>query len=543
MHLQYNGVDLQIERTADFSMKPVRDPTGLDTTMQEVVLGMTCVWNPKATTSNPPDGQGGIAPFIASAPNLRAAGDALGVSIQQYAKNNLRQALLTPRQQLYVWIANDLVFDVPGQATWVNQATGEYVTGRSTCDPAGGPFPEEVRVLEIHGDKTAIVYFRIRFYVTDCNNWVLSNRWRMTSQMDEQFVTTRVTEGRAILRIDYLWDAEITADQFRASFIVPVPDGFVRKKVDVVATEDGKEVHYVAVDHQVQRNLGSVSDFGTSWAVKVEGNATAGVDWPINQIRAALIATSAVQNAVADRPFLRAIVENMWGGPLTGFIMQTDTGKSLLGVGLAALASCKATVVVKVYGVHVTDQSDAPAPQNNPGGAGIMNQLAQLAANIAIDRLWPIWNMSLPLLPSVHPIVSAYMTQDFGSDNAPYVEMRMELMPVNQRLIDAVLNPVVGNNGFLSGSLSGLMNMTTGYNNSPVFAGTSSANVGTTKPMPNEPPPYSSASRGDYTTYLVTQALTTKGCQLIQDVPDAGFFPGDPTFELPTADDGDFQIA
>ena len=490
MHLQYSAIDLQIERTAEFNLRATRDHSDLDYLATEVTIGMVCLWNPWSTTSNLPQQPQPLfagGPPVNAIPNALPPGDRLGVAIK-----TLYETLMTPRQSLKIWIGGDLVFQVPQPVNGL--VVGGAPRPTSVSDPMGGPFPEDCRILEIKGDKTAIVYYRIRFYVTNCNRYCLSNRWRMESHTDETFTTTRIVHGRAKFRVDWLQDQQITADQFRSALVVPMPDGFNRKRINVVATEDGSEVDYTVIDQQTQRNL------GLNYVVKVEGNATAGVEYPFKD------AKSALMGAVKELKSISSALNVMGGMPDPSAI-----GMALAGMAINLMPTAKANVLVKMYGRHT-------APQNEPPN-GMGQWMSNWAIRIALDRLSPLV-LAVPVLGNIWPIASAYLTQDFGSDNSPYVELRMELLPMNMRLIGALLNPA---------TVGTLMNLDL----SLPFA--------TTTAIQNQSPPYSGGTRGDYLVYMVTQALTTTKCQPVPDVPADGKLPIT-NVALNIANDGDLKM-
>src|SRR5262249_23195969 len=147
----------------------------------------------------------------------------------------------------------DRVYTAPEQ-----DAAGNYLD----CDPGGGPYVEMCKVMEIMGDKTALVAMRIRFTYSDCARFVLDNRWSVRAEVDGQtHLTTRTAEGQAFLRLDYLQSTEpaLQADQFRAAFVLPPPPGFIRKRIRVEATPDGRSLRYVVVDQETWLRLGSSS--------------------------------------------------------------------------------------------------------------------------------------------------------------------------------------------------------------------------------------------------------------------------------------------
>src|SRR5262249_52397579 len=132
------------------------------------------------------------------------------------------------------------------------------------CDPAGGPFVEPCQVLDIIGDKTVRVVFRVRFAYTDdrvnpVGKYIASHRWSMTGDTKENGRPSRHIDGRVIFRLDMLEGNKpggvadrLVADQFRRRFLHRLPDGMIRKPVSVQITADGREATYQIVDQEVE---------------------------------------------------------------------------------------------------------------------------------------------------------------------------------------------------------------------------------------------------------------------------------------------------
>ncbi len=487
-HLQYYGIDLQIERTAEVSIEPVQDPlSGLDRLYQKVRLSMICVWNPAATNAATC-----VSPPLASNPANR-----LGVSI-----NNLQQMLMTPQKLLVFSIGPDRVFQVP--ATFL--VNGNPV--QAPCDPAGGPFPKSCRILAIHGDKTALVQYTIEFHVTDCVKVVLSNRWSVTSQTGPQWLTTRVTEGRAVLSLDQLALNNTVADAFRGNFSLYVPPGFIRTDVNVVATEDGREVMYRVVDRQANISL------DPKWAiVKVEGNCTAGSDFPYPKLTD--LATG-MGHALADDGGGGGGFWHRLGAWGKGLFVSANSGMSSVissgGLGLgAALAGQAAGLVPRQKGNAIVRVF---------GGANVAyDNLAQIAVNIAYNCFAPAFNANGPNGAPLAYEMSSYVTQVFDTQApGPVVQARLEVALLSINALTAMRN-------------ARLLPMSFGYVLQRRDGGETYSNASGANPsFPNGSTlvaPANNASRGTWTAFLVTQALT-QGCQINAVPASDNAFPSQP---------------
>jgi hypothetical protein len=448
MHLKYGPVDLAVEHTSEVSIRAVYDSSGLDYLYDEITVGVVCVFNPAAVATK------SIPPF--------AAADRLGVTV-----NNLKHTLLIPRQQLQLTLGTDRTFTAPldhplrdAQGHPVLDGQGNQVVGPLPCDPGGGPFPEECRIMEVIGDKTAVVLYRIRFHTLDCTgNFVLSNRWRVSSDTDGvSYLTTRVIEGRAVLRADFALGQSPTVliDQFRAAFVLSPPPGFIRKRVHVTATEDGRELVYQVIDREQRLNLGTKSP-----AVRVEGYATAGVDVPIGKAQALGTYALRAQAAAAGNRFLRGVIAGAW--------------ESLAGHVGQLIPTPKANCIVRVTGKAGVNYAD----------------LVKLAVQIALDR-FANYQLNNTLF-----VVSAYITQALDNEQAPYVELRMEFLVTGFNVLTAILDPVANAVNFMNfkaevegpnNSLGGnALRLSGGHGNPPL--------------------PASNQTRGTWIGFLVSQAL------------------------------------
>ena len=414
MHLNYNGVDLQIEHTSEVSITPVMDQSGLDLLYQRVTIGMVCVWNPFATASFT-----GASLVNTGTNNTNAApktgrvGDRVGVSLAL-----LRQVLMTPQQPLRVYLGDDRVWDVPYQFTATanqpNASAGPAQTlngiglpdpgieTRFACDPGGGPFPEECRILEIIGDKTAIVHYRITFHVTDCNTYVLSNRWRTTSHTGPDWLTTRITEGRAVLRLDKLLAFGYSADQFRLNFVLGVPKGFIRKEVNVVATEDGRELYYRVVDKQLALNIPSGSS-----ALKVEGHISTGGMWPFKSVMEGL------QN-------LGDTIGNAFNAAWSAATLDLKGAANAAMKMFNSMPIPRAIGVVRVWGPPGTDRE----------------LLSSFAVDVITDRL-----SKSKLIGGVFFPISAFLTTNVSTDEAPMAEVQIEALVSSLQVLQAIWDP------------------------------------------------------------------------------------------------------
>ncbi|HVS36539.1 MAG TPA: hypothetical protein VMS17_13325 [Gemmataceae bacterium] len=260
--MSYAGVPLQIVRTLEYECTPENSFDGADYLgIFRVIIGVTAYVNPAATASlsgqNPPG----------------FAGDRAGVTLR-----NLQQVLMQKRQTLKWSLGPDAVITSPQDPTFA-------------CDAKLGPNPLALRVLEVYGAKTCLIYFRIETYVggnaidPKQNSIVLSNRWTAQASVDDDWRTTLRFSGRMRLRTDMLNQGAgiaglgtlagnvFSPDAFRAAVLPPAQAGFKRGSVNVQVVPDGTELEWDCIDEQVFLNLGA-----NPGCTRVEGNVTAGAD-------------------------------------------------------------------------------------------------------------------------------------------------------------------------------------------------------------------------------------------------------------------------
>ncbi len=438
MLVTYNGVVLQLSRTGEFAIRAVYDPSGLDLLYQEVTLSAICVWNPAATATNKPGAPVGYA-------GLGVRGDVLSTTI-----SNLKNTLMLPRRQLTLSVGGRTTFFCP----LVNLVTGNPMP----CDPMGGPLPQHCRVIQIIGDKSAIVEFSIRFAVSDVTRVVTSCRWSVSATTDEAFLTTRSISGRASFRPDMLAGSAPTlvADQFRAALPFSVPNGFRRKRVSVVVNERGDESTFTIEDKEQTLNTGLFSP-----VIKIDGQVTTGIDTPIKDLKGVV---SLIGDLAGDLNPLRAFGDPV--GALKG------VGSAASKVWSRATPSAKANGLVNVYGKAGADR----------------NALFGIARSVMLDRFAPL------VIPGgfrgLYP-VSFFATFPFGNEQIPMVSIRAEFLCANLTTLAALFDTTV---------ISKLVNTRNDINSVPLMK--------TDPTWGNLPFPASNGMRGRWLGELLTQVLS-----------------------------------
>lgn len=369
MLITYNGISLLPGNTVECNIEPKYDDTGLDLLWQEVTISTVCVWSPTYTATrkpgDPQDYQG-----------LGVEGDLLPETLL-----DLRHRLLMPRKKLVVNLGGGRVWTAPRAF-----ANGTF----PPCDPMGGPDPKGTRILQIIGEKTAVVLFKVQFAFSDVSKVIASHRWSTSVVTDDYGYSTRTIDGLAIARLDSLEGftkngvlTRLQIDDFRGMFAHDRPPGFIRKAPRVRVTPDGARLNYQVVDRELERNLGPANSY-----VKVEGSVTAGADVPFISPKQAV--TQLLKGEVMSIP------AQVW-------------------------ASCTANPKVSGY-IKVT------------GMAGADRQQMLNGAIIALfDRLTPYPREANPgflarFFTKLVPL-SFYVTEDISNEGPPAIILRAEFMP------------------------------------------------------------------------------------------------------------------
>ena len=365
--MSYNGINLGDVRTADYRVENVYDDSGLDVLWQRISITVAAVVNLELCASNKASASDVSDPNAADPAGV--PGDRMAISLER-----LRHTLSQPMKRLLYRVGNDLVLDSP-----VPLPSGAVPL--RDCDFGPKPDASFLSVVQVVGDVTAFVQFRVTTCVNDCSNYVVSNRWRMSHSLNEFGYTTRTTTGTAILRADLMsLVGDMNADSFRREFFVPADAPLQRIDLDANLDEGGTRLTYTLTDAETTYTITSAG------VVKVEGNVTAGSEM-YHKSEVGLV-KGLLKSAVSPLAVLGETIE-----------MFTPRGR--------------ATFLVRVYGRRDTKRRD----------------LYSVALKIASDRFSGAFKDGAP--GGRYPLASMYATLPIGSMEEPYVELRGELFLMN----------------------------------------------------------------------------------------------------------------
>ncbi len=264
-------------------------------------------------------------------------------------------------QALIFWLSQPR-----GKVTWTmpsNAPGGTTVLFQSpatgkTVDARNGPRPHVVAIEKVFGSKSYAITWELTTWKSYADKVktnppiLLSHTFQTTEEIDEQFYTTRTTEGRAVFNRALL-PANITPDDFR-SYVLPIAPRHFKRTVRVTATSDGTQLAYICVDREQRLTLGSEG------IVRVEAQLTGDVAIPsiINQI------SSTVQAVAGAASIMAAGVGGAAAGIAGGASAASNVGQ--LGKGAtgsaisfsqsiqASLPTASFTSRVRVWGSKIT---------------------------------------------------------------------------------------------------------------------------------------------------------------------------------------------
>lgn len=241
MDLSYNSVNLRIMQTNIIHRMHEYTDDGMTYLYTRWMIDVYAVVN-KAATSYAKDGAGVLS-------NTRnPKGDDASNNPVTIDKA-IRSALRTPRKSLIMKLdhARDIsliIFDE-----------------KEPCDVKGGPFPRLYDAIRCNGNKTFIVHFAVETFVRESEmdggpedpihrNPLISHRWTMTEDTNQDHFLARIVRGKAVFRLDYLMGNKKpqTPDQYRKELFHSIPPGWRRTNIKVTPSSDGSSLDYSFTD-------------------------------------------------------------------------------------------------------------------------------------------------------------------------------------------------------------------------------------------------------------------------------------------------------
>lgn len=256
----YNGIRLHHCSTKRFDQQTVYDDTGTDylyTKFHVQVVGYVHANLHVSSTANT-----GVRTDATSFPpgstayaNMDKGNDDFTSGAAQNF-NVIRTLLAQPRADFEMRVgANEQGTggDILLSASAITLANAKSISGR---DVDNGPKPKGVSITRLTGNAIYRVEFEIEVCRVECsvdgsastnnNRGVLSNRWAMTDEIDNNFYCTRTITGR--LRVA---SANLNPHSFRQLVMPPLNKYFRRERIQFTATADNLNLDYTIVDKEI----------------------------------------------------------------------------------------------------------------------------------------------------------------------------------------------------------------------------------------------------------------------------------------------------
>lgn len=248
MLLQYNGIDLEIERVVRFEMEAVYSDDGVDFLYNHAVIAVRAVWNSSATSFD-----GAVA-----AASLQGTSQA----------SSLRFQLMVPRRPLFFTVPSSNAQGYEEIIVQPEEVAGNVPdaihdddgNARYPSDAQNGPKPLYMNVVNVLGENTMIIDYCVETWIGECDAGyaLLSTRWEMSQTTDIDNYTTQTVRGIAKFRSDYLYQdiaGGANPDDWRRLVVTPVPMNCRRYPATFVQSSDGTELRWETVDVEQPMNV------------------------------------------------------------------------------------------------------------------------------------------------------------------------------------------------------------------------------------------------------------------------------------------------
>lgn len=177
---------------------------------------------------------------------------------------NIRAKLLEPRGKLQItFYKNDALEEEVWLQTPLSKLTKDLKGGVSqpklhieAQDSNNGPIPLYCNITHVLGMNTLLIEYGIRTDINDLDPTgenapaILSNRYDIAHEMDDQFFSKYEVTGRTIFNANVLTFKSRVPDQFRDKVIFPPPLGYRRTGVYVNQSQDGLSLEWGFTDAQ-----------------------------------------------------------------------------------------------------------------------------------------------------------------------------------------------------------------------------------------------------------------------------------------------------
>lgn len=244
--ITYSGIAIQHCHTKRFSQEPVFDQSDSDLSHFKFVVHVS-----------------GLVSGVTATSHFQGAGftgEAAGTMV------NIRRALSSPRGSFRMQMG--VTADSDGTTILsADPYQAESATPGSGLDVNNGPKCRVIDITHIAANEVFRVEVEFEICLRECNGTiageaaaVLSNKWSVTDDVDENLWTTRVYQG--VLRTV---SAQFNANSFRALVVPPLQPGLRRKRMTFDVSRDGLTLGYTILDEEVNY---SAPHPATNWSFR-----------------------------------------------------------------------------------------------------------------------------------------------------------------------------------------------------------------------------------------------------------------------------------
>ena len=233
----YNGVILNNVTTRVWNEDVVRDPSGTEVMYHKFHMEFEAYVHAQSGQQGERD-LSGYGPWVE--PQSGSISDPVSAMVA------IRKALEQPRATLTVWTGGK-------QLLKCYPCTQQYMRNPDR-DVNQGPHPISLQITKISGGKVFRILYSIDCAKVECPNSngmyvpdVVSNRWSLSEELDENFFVTKVIRGR--LRLSQ--NVTIDPMMYRSMVFPPLETGFRRVRCAMLVEPNGLEAAYEVIDRQV----------------------------------------------------------------------------------------------------------------------------------------------------------------------------------------------------------------------------------------------------------------------------------------------------
>lgn len=268
--LRYGDIYITNCLTKEFDQEPVYDDSGTDLLYHKFTISVVGYVHGSSVVignTNEDGSEKNVGPAILNAGSIPVPRS--GAAINETA---VRAALNHPRQafRLATGVESDSLLGGETLLECYPASNNDPADANDAnlIDVNNGPQPRGLRITNISNNNVFRVEYRIEICKLECatngsngnGTGVLSNRWSLVEDVDDNFYTTRTIQGR--LRIA---TSRVNALDFRAYVVPKLHRGFRRQSMRFEVSANGLTLDYTIIDRETAFTPPYPA---TSWAMR-----------------------------------------------------------------------------------------------------------------------------------------------------------------------------------------------------------------------------------------------------------------------------------